>query len=113
MARRRKSNGPDTTTPPGINVNEATFMEHFDNVSAIKAEADEINADLRNAYKAAEEAGIDRAMLKQAMKEKKMDEAKLRSRHTHITYYRQWLGLKPGEQAGFILGGQESGAAHA
>lgn len=55
------------------NVTEDTIRQHFEAIETLKGKAETANSHVRNAYKAAERDGVNRAMLRQVASDKRRD----------------------------------------
>lgn len=86
----------------GHNVTEETFFEHVKALTLLTAEKDNANANLRNGWKLAEEAGIDREALKLALKVKKRDEDRIKATFRTLDRYLKWLRIPTGTQIGMF-----------
>lgn len=82
------------------NLTESTFHEHIKAIQKLTTEKDTANANLRNAWKLAEEAGIDREMAKFALKVKKKDDDLRKGQFKTLDSYLKWLRTPTGTQLG-------------
>lgn len=71
---------------PRLNLPQPRDLKHhYDTISGYKARLDEANGHLRNAYKQAEEAGVDTAAIRMAMSKAKKDPMVMRNFYAQLS----------------------------
>lgn len=102
MARGR----PPKPRPDGSNVTSETFLTVYDEAVDAKAVMDSARGKYQAVFKKAEQLGINRAMLSQAIKAAAQDRDKREINHRDYVKYMRWLNMPLGGQFDMDLGGE-------
>lgn len=74
-------------------VNREALRDYVDRVVSLQGQRDELSTDIREVYKEAKDAGIDTTVLREIVREARMEPEARHSRYSLLDSYRQALGL--------------------
>lgn len=100
MARRKKLKDEQPAAPQPVT--SEIFDQHASECSALKQAADDANSKYREGLKRAKTAGLNEAMLRQALSLRKQDPDKITNNFRDLNTYLKWLRVPVGAQLGLF-----------
>ena len=83
-----------------VSTNRETLRGYVERVARLHDERDELNGDIREVYKEAKEAGFDTTILREIVREFRVDADARITRYNLLNDYRQSLGMLVGTPLG-------------